>query len=521
MAARPNVRQRMINLMYLVFIAMLAMNMSKEVLSAFGLLNEKLELSLSKAEQTNKSYLDALAVRASENSGKFGSLYENALTLDAVSADFSAELEALKRSLLETVSDAQDYEVMDASDALDRRFFKGEQLKEEGQAFVNAIDAYRESVLELIADASPELQSAVRLRFDTGDAQHEVTNRDGQRLNWLSYNFEGFPLIASITKISAMIADVKTTEQEVLQSLLQGQLTAEVAMTNYSTLLEQSKGAFFSDETFDGSIVLGRKDATTRPNEVRLELDGQPLQPGRDFEIEDGRVRLKVAAGNPGDHQLTGTLLFLESGEQTEVPVNLSFSTIAKPNMAVISADKMNVVYRGVDNPITVSIPGIPDNKVVASAPGLKKLSGSSYSVRPGQGTELVIKASGELPDGSLVETSSRFRIKDVPAPSGSVRGESGSLRMSRSELENTFVGARLEDFDFDLPIKVSGFKLKIPNQPTIEVNGDRLDARAKAAVRRATRGDIIRIFDIKTAPANDTKYYLKPASQVIVEIVN
>jgi len=181
----------------------------------------------------------------------------------------------------------------------------------------------------------------------------------------------------------------------------------------------------------------------------------------------------------------------------------------------------IHVVYRGVDNPITVSIPGIPDNKVVASAAGLKKLSGSSYSVRPGQGTELVIKASGELPDGSLVETSSRFRIKDVPAPSGTVRGESGSLRMSRSELENTFVGARLEDFDFDLPIKVSGFKLKIPNQPTIEVNGDRLDTRAKAAVRRATRGDIIRIFDIKTAPANDTKYYLKPASQVIVEIVN
>ena len=217
MAVRPNVSQRMINLMYLVFIAMLAMNMSKEVLSAFGLLNEKLELNFSKAEQTNKSYLDALALRASENSAKFGSLYENALTLNSVSADFSAELETLKRSLLETVSDAQDYEVMDASDALDRRFFKGEQLKEEGQAFVAAIDTYRESVLELLVDASPELQSAVVLRFDTGDAQHQVTNRDGQSLHWLSYNFEGFPLIASVTKISAMIADVKTTEQEVLQ----------------------------------------------------------------------------------------------------------------------------------------------------------------------------------------------------------------------------------------------------------------------------------------------------------------
>ncbi|MFM1807839.1 MAG: hypothetical protein RLZZ242_564 [Bacteroidota bacterium] len=521
MAARPNVRQRMINLMYLVFIAMLAMNMSKEVLSAFGLLNEKLELSVSKAEQTNESYLGELALRASENKAKFGALYENALTLDGLSGAFSSELETLKRSLLESVSDPMDYEVMDTSDALDRRFFKGEQLKEEGAAFVTAIDTYRDSVLSLIGETNPELRAAVQTRFDTGDAQHEVTNREGQRMHWLRYNFEGFPLIASITKISALISDVKATEQEVLQSLLQGQLTAEVAMTNYTTLLEQSKGAFFSDETFDGAIVLGRKDATTRPNTVNLSLDGQPLQAGRDFEIEDGRVRLKVAAGNPGDHTLTGTLVFLESGEQTEVPVNLRFSTIAKPNMAVISADKMNVVYRGVDNPITVSIPGIPDNKVEATAPGLKKISGSSYSVRPGQGTELVIQASGELPDGSRVQTSTRFRIKDVPAPSGTVRGESGSLRMSPSELENTFVGARLEDFDFDLPIKVSGFKIKLPNQPTIEVNGDRLDTRAKAAVRRATRGDIVRIFDIKTAPANDTRYFLKPASQVIIEIVN
>lgn len=521
MAARPNVRQRMINLMYLVFIAMLAMNMSKEVLSAFGLLNEKLEVSLSKAELTNESYLASLELRASENKAKFGPLLEKAIALDQRSTSFAAELETLKTDVLQSVKDPQDYEVMDTSDALDNLFFKGDQLKPAGSAFTASVDAYREDILALLSDSSPELRSAIAARFDTGDENHQVVNRDGQSLHWLRYNFEGFPLIASVTKISSMITDVKTSEQEVLQSLLQGQLTAEVAMTNYTTLLEQSKGAFFSDEDFDGAIVLGRKDATTRPNEVRLSLDGQSLKEGRDFEIEDGRVRLKVAAGNPGDHALTGSLLFLESGEETEVPVNLSFSTIAKPNMAVISADKMNVVYRGVDNPITVSIPGIPDNKVVATAPGLKKLNGSSYTVRPGQGTELVINASGELPDGSMVQTTSRFRIKDVPAPSGTVRGETGSLRMSRSELENTFIGARLEDFDFDLPIRVSGFKLKLPNQPTIEVNGDRLDTRAKAAVRRATRGDVVRIFDIKTAPANDTQYYLKPATQVIVEIVN
>ncbi len=67
-----------------------------------------------------------------------------------------------------------------------------------------------------------------------------------------------------------------------------------------------------------------------------------------------------VPAGNPGDHSLEGVLLFIENGEETEVPIDASFATISKPNTAIVSADKMNVVYRGVENPLTISIPGVP-----------------------------------------------------------------------------------------------------------------------------------------------------------------
>lgn len=89
----------------------------------------------------------------------------------------------------------------------------------------------------------------------------------------------------------------------------------------------------------------------------------------------------------------------------------------------------MNVVYRGVANPITISIPGIPDNNVSASAVGLKKQSGSKYTMNPGKGRTVSITASGKLPDGQMIKTSSEFRIKDIPRPSGSVRGESGSAK--------------------------------------------------------------------------------------------
>jgi hypothetical protein len=92
---------------------------------------------------------------------------------------------------------------------------------------------------------------------------------------------------------------------------------------------------------------------------------------------------------------------------------------------------------------------------------------------------------------------------------------------MPNSNLEISTVGAFLDDFDFDLNIAVDGFKLKVPGQPTVQVNGNKLDARAKAALQRARRGDLIQIFDINAYITNNRTYKLKKVSSVIVEITN
>src|SRR5690606_15329076 len=129
-------------------------------------------------------------------------------------------------------------------------------------------------------------------------------------------------------------------------------------------------------------------------------LDGRKLSEGKDYVLEGGKVNLLVSAGSPGDHKIEGNLVFINDGVRNEVPVNSTFATITKPNAAVIAADKMNVVYRGVANPMTISIPGVPDNKVTASAPGLSKAGGSKYIMNPGTGRTVKIVASGVLPDG-------------------------------------------------------------------------------------------------------------------------
>ncbi|MFM1879328.1 MAG: hypothetical protein RLZZ241_2194 [Bacteroidota bacterium] len=514
-------RQKMINLMYLIFIAMLALNMSKEVLAAFGLMNEKMEASNAKSSENNLAFLENLGTKASEDAAKYAKSYTDAQRIKSLSDDFNSYLQNLKESMVENIEDPRDYEVMDKSDYLDEKFFQGDNLAEEGQRFLDFITNYREQVLEILGTQYPEVSEAVKTRFQTGDEKGKVTRRDGVEVDWINYHYEDFPLIASLTKLTSLQADIKATEEAAFQAMLQGSLTSQVSLTNFSTLLESEKTAFYSGEKFNGSIVLGKTDKSAKPVRAELTLDGRKLNEGSDYTLKEGGVSLLIGAGNPGDHEIAGTLFYMQDGSETPVPVKNSFSTISKPNAAVISADKMNVVYRGVANPMTISIPGIPDNKVTARAEGLTKRSGSNYVMNPGSGRTVTIVASGTLPDGSPINTPTEFRIKDIPRPTGSVRGESGSVSMPKANLEIATIGAMLEDFDFDLNLDVSGFKFKVPGQPTVEVNGNKLDARAKAALKRAGRGDAIQIFDIEAYITNNKSYKLKKVAPVVVELTN
>ncbi len=514
-------RQKMINLMYLIFIAMLALNMSKEVLAAFGLMNEKLEASNVKTSENNVAFLTGLETKASENEEKFGPLLKDAKKIKELSQEYFDYLEGLKKAMTADIEDPTDYQVMDKSDYLDQKFWQGDKLTKDGQEFLRRINDYRTQVTAILPESMEGVKAAANSRFETGDANGKVERRDGVKVDWINYQYEGFPVVASLTKITQLQADVKATEQDALKAMLEGQLTSEVSMTNYTTLLEQEKSAFYAGEPFSGSVVLGRKDATTRPNEVNLTLDGRKLSEGRDYEIKDGQVKLKVNAGSPGDHKIEGNLVFIQDGERTEVPVASTFATISKPNAALIAADKMNVVYRGVANPMSISIPGIPNNKVTASAPGLRQVSGSKYIMNPQKGRTVRIVASGVLPDGQRISTPAEFRIKDIPRPSGTVRGEANSSKMPKRNLEVSTIGALLEDFDFDLNLAISGFKFKVPGQPTVSVKGNKLDARAKSALKRAKRGDAVQIFDINAYITNNKTYKLKKVSPVIVELTN
>jgi len=503
--------------MYLVFIAMMALNMSKEVLTAFGQMNEKLLASNASTTERNEAAMAGLSSKADEQPEKYVDLKQKADRIDQLSQNFDQYIADLKSELLLDVEDPQDYESMDKSVTMDNMFFASGRVSPRGEEFVNAVDTYRQGVLEILGDDFGQIKEEIQKDFAT----QEITNSENVTQPWLMYNYQGFPLVATVTKLTQMQSDIKSTENDILSAMLSGQLQSEVAMTNYTTLLETPKSAYYQGENFDGALVLGRTDATTKPNRVEISLDGRKLNED-DYTIEGGKVKLNVPAGNSGQHKLTGQLIFIEDGEETAVTVSSEFSVIPKPNSATISADKMNVLYRGVQNPLTISMAGVPDNNVSASAPGLSKVSGSSYSINVTtlQAREVKINVTGTI-DGTSYPSSSTFRIKDIPRPVGTIRGEDGSVSMQRNSLEVATVGANLPDFDFDLNLNVTGFKFKVPGQPTIVVNGSRLDDRAKAALRRAGRGETVQIYDIEASMAGNSSYKLKKVAAVLIELTN
>ncbi|TVZ56768.1 protein involved in gliding motility GldM [Lutibacter sp. Hel_I_33_5] len=508
-SGKESARQKMINLMYLVFIAMLAMNMSKEVLSAFGFMNERLTENNASTTEKNNSAYDNLATKASEQAAKFGPLKEQADKIKTYSADFYSYLEDLKAKMTAKVEDKTAYESMDKTDFLDEYFFKGDGFTPEGSEFLNKINSYRTNVSSVLG-ADNKFTPIVAKRFNTDDI-----NRGGKKTQkWLKARYEGFPLVASLTNLTQMQADIKNTESDIVSDLLGGKLEEALSLSNYQGIVQLDKTAYFSGDRVQGKVVLGRYDATMVPDKVTLN--------GRNYtNIKAGQVIIDMPAGNVGNKKIKGSITFTQNGEPVDVPFSSDFSVISQPDEAVISADKMNVVYRGLDNPISVSLPGVGDKDLTVSASGLRKVGAGKYMIRPGASNQVNINVTGKLNSGKTVTSKKVFRVKDIPPAMGMARGEFGIVKMPKASLGRTSIGAGLPDFVFDLKLQVQGFTVKVPGQLAIKVVGSKLNARAKRTLDKARRGDVITIFDIKATIVGNSSYQLKKVLPVSIELTN
>ncbi len=503
-------RQKMINLMYLIFIAMLALNVSKEVLTGYGLINKKMEETNDFAKLSNANLLDVIKTQKEEKGGEFDLAYQNASKVAQITNKFNTYIEGIKSKLTEKVEINKNtgnlnYEVMDKGDYIDENWFGPKGLKDGGIEFKNKMESYKKELKNLLAYDQSRFSDVIKSidkRFDLSD----VKNKDGKNQEYFDYHFKGFPSITSLTKLTAFQSDVKKIETDVFNALLGEAAKKASSVTKLQANIILEKNVFFSGEQVKGKVVLAKYD------------DNFNVKSATGGTFENGQLVISETAGSVGTRTIAGSFVFEEDGKEIPLDFKGEYVVVPRPNSATISADKMNVLYRGLDNPLTISFAGVPDTKVRASGPGMRQVKGGSYMINPPQGgNEVVIDVNATLDDGKVVNDKKKFRVKNVPPPTGFVRGEYGDIKGPASSLEKVEVTAKPLDFDFDVLYTVQSFTIKVPGQQTVVVNGSRMSPQAISVIKNAKRGDQVIISNILARMGSTS--LVQKASNVVYEV--
>ena len=268
MAGKSDTRQKMINMMYLVFIAMLALNISKEVLATLGILNDDLESSIVELESSSKINYDQINSNSDKLDYKIAA--EMVGDMRTVSDDFYNFIQVVKDSLInsdennylkevsvksnrDSIITMTDYQIMDKSQILDEYLFNGDLYTENGDLFLEKFINYPLSInniLDQITQKENSSEKETKINFDFNSIKDDISNRfkysekvvtsEGTELSFLNYNFEGFPMIASISKLTKIQSDIRYIENKVLTQILNAVQNKGLNFNTFQTLLRNN-----------------------------------------------------------------------------------------------------------------------------------------------------------------------------------------------------------------------------------------------------------------------------------------
>ncbi len=532
----------MIGMMYLVLTALLALNVSKEILDAFITINNGLHTTKmtfdSKLEQ---EYADFKASYL-ENPEKYGEAWSQAEQLKARANELVHHIDLIKAKTIAMTEGKSLEEVMgkdqfgrdtvlnllhvkskdnyDANttimigaepdrpktdDHADGNNYRAAVLREKLEAFGEE--------LKVMTAANVGLTQAIDSLFSYPT---KVKDASGTTTNWESLNFYHVPLAATTTILSKLQNDVRNAEFDVLKYLFSDVDAASFKFTELEAMVIPEKTYILENDSFRADVFLAAYDNTNLP-EIFLVPQGMKIDSVLENVDEsqlkqvkiadDGFGKLRLPATSIGDKSWQGIIKFRKPGSRGEYIYRKYEANyeVAKPAL-VVSPTKMNVLYRGVDNPVAISVPGISQDALTARIDNgqLVKQSDGSYIARDiKSGTKATVSVSADF-DGSTKQMGTfEFRVKSVPDPVAKFAGKSPSDNSAqKSELTAALgVIADLEDFVFDLKFPVKSFDMTVimgGDVRTLKSNSNRLTPEMQELLRQTRRNQQVIIENIR-----------------------
>jgi len=524
-------RQKMINMMYLVLTAMLALNVASEVLESFRIVDASLTQTLNNVNRKNEQIYGAFDAAYIQNPTKVKEWKEKADNVRLKTNQLITKIKDLKEQLVlasggiplkETepgfiLSPEEPVVINSKGDTI--LIKKEDDLNTPSEIMIQqkkandlkiSINEYRDFLAAYVDEGSPIRDNIIK-QLDTSDPPINL-KEGGEKKSWESLHFESKPLIAVITLLSKMQIDIQNAETNIISTFFSNIDAASFKFNKLEARILAKSTYILEGDKFEAEIFLAAEDTTKDPeiyvgnNKLTLRnkkgIYSVPANQVGTFKW-GGLIKYKTPEGDTKDYKFEGEY------------------QVGKPS-ATISPTKMNVLYMGIGNPIKVSVPGVAsENLEISVSNGRYEKSGEDFMVYPakldalGKNTliSVIAKMNGEnRPMGSMT-----FRVKEVPPPLATIAGNNGGNLRKEDLLAENGLYAELKDFDFDLKFRIIQFDVTFSGAggyvKTYKSTDNKFTAEQKDQFGKLTQGSLIYIENIMAKGDDGSTRPLSPIS--------
>jgi len=477
-------RQKMIGMMYLVLTAMLALNVSSEILNGFSMVDNSLHKTIESSDLRNQALYADFEALSKENPKKVHEWLEKALAVKKKSDEVYNYIQDFKKQIIrladkDEANDSAYVSQINAKDNLDKAAEYG-LVKGNGKVLQKKIEDYRDYLVKLSAN-NPAKQKMYQSIFST------KKTKDGK--SWQTAIFEGMPLSAVVTILTKYQSDVRTSEAEIVQYLKSQTDALDFRVNKITALVVPNSRYVIRGGKYSAQIVLSAVDSTKVPG----------------YFVGSAAVRngfYEVNCGKSGSFTYAGQIRMPGNDGSVRTYPFKSDYVVGEPSATVSNAD-LNVVYRGIDNKFSISVPGVASGNVsVRVSGGTAQKVGDKYIIRATQDGEINISVYAKIDGKDLPMGGGAYRVKYLPDPIAYIQGTGGDSKPIRGGYmsPNALRGSMLiASYGKDELVKanftVTSFTMIAKGLSPQTVSGSHLSA---SFVNKLLKGDILMINNIK-----------------------
>lgn len=481
-------RQKMIGMMYLVLTAMLALNVSTDILNGFKLVDDSLYSSLEAIERRSQVLMDDFKAANDLNPEKNQKWYNLAIELTQKSDSLYNYIKDFKYQIA-VLADGKDKADLEARNIVGNSNLDvtGEYaiVKGNGAILKKKLEDYRDFLIEISQGAKKE-------ELETIFATNPGVNHDGNPISWESTIFEGMPVGASVTILTKIQNDIRSAECEMIQ-YIKGQTDAsDFRVNKLEALVIPNSKYVIRGSKYSAQIVLAAVDSTQVPT----------------YYVNDQRINdeglYEVSATGLGARQYKGEIVLPKrDGSSIRIPFVGDYS-VGEPSVTISNTD-LNIMYRDYENKFSISVPGVSNDKVKVNVTGASASQrGGMWIIKPNSGREVTISVQAQLEEGRWQPMGSQtYRVKELPKPgayfkSGATEYQEGKI--TRSALLNkdaTVIASYGPDGLLDLKYTITSFQLQT-SMGYSQSNSNKFTPQQISQLSKLKQGAVVNIVDIR-----------------------